>query len=88
MSEPQVCVGIDVSKAQLDVALRPTNACWHVSNDEVGIAGLVERLRTVPPTLGVLEATGGLEGSGSRARGAVQEHLGGRAPHSGPQGVL
>ena len=24
MSEPQVFVGIDVSKAQLDVALRPT----------------------------------------------------------------
>jgi transposase len=42
-----VCVGIDVSKAQLDVALRPTDAGWHVTNDEAGIAGLVERLRTV-----------------------------------------
>ena len=61
MSEPQVLVGIDVSKAQLDVALRPTDDCWHVSNDESGIAGLVERLRTVQPTLVVLEATGGLE---------------------------
>jgi transposase len=62
MSEPQVLVGIDVSKAQLDVALRPTDDGWHVNNDEVGIAGLVERLRTVQPTLVVLEATGGLEG--------------------------
>jgi transposase len=61
MSEPQVFVGIDVSKAQLDVALRPTDDCWHTSNDEWGIAGLVERWRTVQPTLVVLEATGGLE---------------------------
>jgi transposase len=61
MSDPQVFVGIDVSKAQLDVALRPTDACWHVTNDEAGIAGLIERLRTLQPTLIVLEATGGLE---------------------------
>jgi transposase len=61
MSEPQVFVGIDVSKAQLDVALRPTNDCWQVNHDEAGIVGLVERLRTVQPTLIVLEATGGLE---------------------------
>jgi transposase len=61
MSDPQVFVGIDVSKAQLAVALRPTDDCWHVSNDEPGIATLVERLRTVQPTLVVLEATGGLE---------------------------
>lgn len=61
MSEPQVFVGIDVSKAQLDVALRPTDDCWHVSHDEVGITGLVERLQAVQATLIVLEATGGLE---------------------------
>jgi transposase len=61
MSDPQVFVGIAVSKAQLDVALRPTDECWHVNNDESGIAGLVERLGTVQPTLLVLEATGGLE---------------------------
>jgi transposase len=56
-----VCVGIDVSKAQLDVALRPTDDCWHVSNAELGITGLVERRQAVQPTLVVLEATGGLE---------------------------
>jgi transposase len=61
MSNPQVFVGIDVSKAQLDVALRPTEDCWRVNNDEAGIASLVERLRTAQPTLVVLEATGGLE---------------------------
>jgi transposase len=71
MSDPQVFVGIDVSKAQLDVALRPTDECWHVNNDESGIAGLVERLGTVQPTLIVLEATGGLEvpAAGALARG-------------------
>jgi transposase len=61
MSDSQVLVGIDVSKAQLDVALRPTDDCWHVNNDASGVAGLVERLGTVQPTLIGLEATGGLE---------------------------
>jgi transposase len=61
LSEPPVLVGIDVSKAQWDVALRPTDDWWQTSNDALGIAGLVERLRPVQPTLVVLEATGGLE---------------------------
>jgi transposase len=52
---------MDVSKAQVDVALRPTDDGWHVSHEELGITGLVERLRAVQPTLVVLEATGGLE---------------------------
>jgi transposase len=61
MSEPGVFVGIDVSKVQLDVALRPTDDRWPVSHDEPGMAILVERLRTIQPALIVLEATGGLE---------------------------
>jgi transposase len=61
MHEPDVCVGIDVSKVQLDVALRPADDRWSVSNDEPGSATLVERLRTMQPVLIVLEATGGLE---------------------------
>jgi transposase len=59
MSTPQVFVGIDVAKAQLDVALRPTGDRWAVSNDETGIATLVVRLQAVQPTLIVLAATGG-----------------------------
>ena len=70
MSDPPGFVGIDVSKAQLDVALRPTDDCWHVNNDESGIAGIVERLRTGQPPLIVLEATGGLAGP---AAGALAE---------------
>ena len=54
-------VGIDVAKAELVVAIHPTNERWTVANDERGVRTLVERLRAVPPTLIVLEATGGYE---------------------------
>lgn len=53
--------GIDVSKAALDVALRPSGEHWCSTNDEAGIAELVGRLRPLAPELLVLEATGGLE---------------------------
>ena len=56
----QVFVGIDVSKAQLDMALRPEGR-FSASNDEAGYTQILERLRGVSPTLVVLEATGGLE---------------------------
>jgi transposase len=55
-------VGIDVAKANLDVAERPETAPMRLPNDELGITALVERLTAAPPTLIVLEATGGLEG--------------------------
>src|SRR5215831_10496180 len=56
-----IFVGIDVSKATLDVALRPSGEHWASPNDEAGIAELVDRLRPLGPQLIVLEATGGLE---------------------------
>jgi transposase len=59
MSAPQCFVGIDVAKAQLDIALRPTSERWAITNDAPGIAALVVRLQAVQPTLIVLEATGG-----------------------------
>ena len=55
----QMFVDIDVAKAQLDIALRPTGERWAVPNDETGITTLVGRLQAVQPTLIVLEATGG-----------------------------
>ncbi len=61
MTSAPVFVGIDVSKDQLDVALRPSAERWAVANDEAGIATLVDRLRALTPALIVLEATGGLE---------------------------
>jgi len=54
-------VGIDVAKAQLDIALRPSGERWAVPNDASGVATLVDRVQALPPTLIVLEATGGLE---------------------------
>lgn len=60
MANP-IFVGIDVAKAQLDIAVRPGPAHWTAPNDEAGIAALVGRLVALPPTLVVLEATGGLE---------------------------
>ncbi len=61
VSETTVYVGIDVSKAQLDVALRPTAETWTVSNDEAGIASLVTRLREASPALIVLEVSSSVE---------------------------
>ena len=61
MSEPQLFVGIDVAKAQLDIALRPTGERWAIPNDDTSIATLVSRLVAVHPTLIVLEATGGYQ---------------------------
>jgi transposase len=54
-------VGLDVAKAHVDVAVRPSGEQWRVANDETGIAQLVERLRLLPPSLVVAEATGGFE---------------------------
>jgi transposase len=61
MREPEVWVGIEVSKAPLDVALRPTEERGPVRQDAPGMALRVERLRTMPPALIVREATVGLE---------------------------
>ena len=54
-------VGIDVAKAELVIAMRPNGERWSVTNDERGVATLVERLRALAPQLIVLEATGGYE---------------------------
>ena len=45
---PQIYVGIDVSKAQLDVAIHPQGECWQLSNDENGSAELAKRLTAEP----------------------------------------
>jgi len=62
MGEPaEVVVGIDVAKAQLDVAVRPGGEQRRYTNDAEGIAELVTRLRVLGPWLIVVEATGGYE---------------------------
>ena len=54
-------VGIDVAKAELVVSILPSAERFTVANDERGVHTLVERLRSLTPTLIVLEATGGYE---------------------------
>lgn len=56
-------VGIAVSKDQRDLACRPEDKRWHVANDSAGIADCLLQLRQLKPTLLVLEATGGWQGS-------------------------
>lgn len=58
---PAAFVGIDVSKATLDVALRPSGERFSASNDEAGIRVVLDRLRPLTSALVVLEATGGFE---------------------------
>lgn len=59
--EPPRYVGIDVAKAWLDIAVRPSGAQWRVANTEADLPALVEQLGALEPTMIVLEATGGYE---------------------------
>jgi transposase len=62
MDTPLTFIGIDVSQAYLDSAIRPgAKPAARDPNDPVGISALVSRLRPLAPTLVVVEATGGLE---------------------------
>ena len=61
MKQESTYVGIDVAKAQVDVAVRPTGQMWTITYDDAGIQELVSQLKTLEPALVLLEATGGLE---------------------------
>lgn len=61
MNESEVFVGIDVSKAQLDIAIRPSGEVSSVANDESGWKRLVKKLVVMKPERIVLEASGGYE---------------------------
>lgn len=65
MSKP--FVGIDLSQAYLDVAVRPGSRAWRVPNDGPGHSRLLRRLQDLQPALVVLEASGGLERPVTRA---------------------
>lgn len=67
-----VFVGIDVAKAELVIAIRPSGDRWTVANDEAGIQTLLKRLRRHPPALVVLEATGGYERAAVAALAAAR----------------
>ena len=55
-------VGIDVSKARVDVHVRPDGTAFGCATNSDGLGTLVERLKPLLPCLVVLEASGGYEG--------------------------
>ncbi len=61
MDQEGIYVGIDVAKAQVDVAVRPTDDSREVSYDDAGVRQLVSRLKALEPVMVLLEASGGLE---------------------------
>lgn len=61
MNEKREVVGIDVSKALLDVALLHAGEELQFANDAAGIEQLVKHLKTLEIDLVVAEATGGYE---------------------------
>jgi transposase len=54
-------VGVDVSKAKLDIASGKTGEYWQESNDGVGIQHIVKRIKDMPASMTIVESTGGLE---------------------------
>lgn len=56
-----ITVGIDVSKARLDVAVRPTGEKFFVDRNAKGLEALATRLTALGPLIIALEATGGFE---------------------------
>lgn len=62
MSLPSpLCVGIDVSKATLDIAASSTIAQFSVANDADGFDSIIAELKKNDVALVLMEATGGLE---------------------------
>ncbi len=61
MEHAPTYVGIDVAKARVDVAVRPTGRKWTIPYDERGVRELVSQMEETSPALVVLEASGGLE---------------------------
>src|SRR5262249_60652755 len=74
MDKPAVWVGVDVSKEQLEVALRPSGEHFSLPNDARALRTLVKRLLPLKCARIVVEATGGF---GKLVVAAIQ---GGPAP--------
>jgi len=66
-----VFIGIDVSKAHLDVAVRPQGEAWQADNTVEGISQLVAKVGQLAPVLIILEATGGYEAASATALGVA-----------------
>lgn len=58
---PEISVGIDASKSQLDFHVRPLDQTFSVDNSPTGIKSAIQRLKPLKPVRIVIEATGRLE---------------------------
>ena len=61
MNREDLIIGVDVSKAHLDIAFGENSQVCRTENNELNILALVEEFKGLQPTLIVAEATGGLE---------------------------
>ena len=59
--QPEINVGVDTGKYQLDIHIRPLNIFFSVSNDEEGIKKALIEIKKYPPERIIIEATGRLE---------------------------
>jgi transposase len=57
----ETMVGVDVSKAHLEVGVLPSGEVWQEANEATATARLGKRLLRLAPKLVVMEASGGLE---------------------------
>jgi len=60
-TETEIFVGIDISKAKLDIAIHGQKKVTQQSNDTKGIAQVVTQMQDIRPKLIVVEASGGYE---------------------------
>jgi len=67
-----IAVGIDVSKARLDVHVHPLGETFFVPRDAAGIENLIERISVHAPSWVAVEATGGFETVVAASLGAAQ----------------
>ncbi len=61
MIEEPICVGVDVAKSTLDVAVTDSGEARQFVNDDEGISQAVRYIAGVKPIGIILEATGNLE---------------------------
>lgn len=61
MTPSNLFVGIDVAKDVLDLAVTGSDTILHVANDPAGRHAIVDHLRSIAPTLVVVESSGGYE---------------------------
>jgi len=61
MQSSDAFIGIDVSKATLDVCVIPGNRHWRVANDDSGIRDLVKQCKKDRPARIIMESSGGFQ---------------------------